>query len=638
MIDLKNNFVLIGIGIFFIILISFIISTLYKSNSKEGFNTLPSNAIPFRFVRISKDIYSNIDYNSVDDLLEISRIALIDNNNKRYTNPAMRFFSNSSSSYGEVTSINIEDNQPASDKFFASSRGFVVLDFGKELNALDFSRLEITTGNHTDNNVKSRINGVTVMLLNKEGKPLNSGVPLIYNRTTNSPTVTLSMNPNSAQFFAIESACDPAKSGSCALQLSELRVITSNSLDSSNTVNSALNRPHIMSQALNGTFSSNNALDGNLTNMSHTQDNGGMFLVDLGHTISIADIDRVEIYNRYSGSEQNVMRQEGQKNSFVNLVKGSNVDNTYQSIPASDLTYLFYRQKPEINQIIVSSKNNSTSLNLSELAVYTDDNTRLVPGMSGVNVTYESLGGIFDNNYAVPNTYDGKINTKYHTAGGNQNPKLKITFPPRRDIKRIVFDNRDECCNDRVSDGGSIVISGSTGFSAEYKFGNTGSANADRFNYSFDLLNGRGRILVDLPVNNQKFLVKDPHKNKCIDDRGATSGGQQLYVVGCDPNNVNQQWTYDHRTGLIKNANKNLCWDDGGWSDANKNSGNPKATTRPCDPNNKNQQWRYSTRTRQFYNPNKTDQCLDDSNDGISMYLYDCIMNNTNQRFDIVNI
>ena len=112
-----------------------------------------------------------------------------------------------------------------------------------------------------------------------------------------------------------------------------------------------------------------------------------------------------------------------------------------------------------------------------------------------------------------------------------------------------------------------------------------------------------------MPVNNQAFLVKDPHKNKCVDDRAATAGGQQLYTTTCSATNRNQQWTYDYSTGLIKNANKNLCWDDGGWTVANKNSGNPKMTTQPCDPNNKNQQWVYNTRTRQFYNPNKTNQC-----------------------------
>lgn len=635
MMDFKNNYVLFILGLLAVLVISFI---LYKSKSKEGFNTLPANAIPFRFLRIAKDIYPNINYNTLDDSLELRSIALFNNSNQRYSDPAMKIVANSDPHYGTVNSIVIRDGQQTPPEFFASQRGFVILDFGKELNALDFSRLEITAGNSQDNNTKSRINGVTVMLLDKDGKPLNNGVPLVYNRTTNSPTVTLSMNPNSAQFFAIESACNPAKAGSCSLHFSELRVMSSNPLAPSNPTNLALNRPHIMSQQLD-IFSSNNGIDDNLKNMAHTQENGGIFLVDLGHTINIADIDNVQIYNRFEGSEQNVMRQEGQKVSFVNLVRGSNVDNTFQVMPASDLTYLFYRQKPEINKVVVSSKNNSTALNLSELAIYTDDNTRLVPGMPNVNVTYNSLGGIFDNNYAVPNSHDGKINTAYHTAGGNQNPKLEITFPQRRDIRRIVFDHRSDCCNDRVSNGGSIVISGPTGWSADYKFGNvSGNANADRFNYSFDLLNGREVRVVDLPVNNQKFLVKDPHKNKCIDDRAATTGGQQLYVVGCDPNNRNQQWTYDHSTGLIKNANKNLCWDDGGWSVGNKNSGNPKMTTQPCDPNNKNQQWRYSTRTRQFYNPNKTDQCIDDSTDGNSMYLWDCIMNNVNQLFDIVRI
>jgi hypothetical protein len=589
----------------------------------------------FRFVRISKDIYSNIDFETMDNKLELSRIALINKNNTRYTNTNMKFVLNSSPEYGTINSINIRDDQKSDGKFFSSERGFVVLDFGQELNSNDFSRLEITAGNLQNNQTKGRINGTTVTLLTKDGNPLNFGVPLIYNRNTNNGTVSLSMDQNSAQFYAVESACNPAKSGSCYLQLSELRVMNT----ASPNTNIALNRPHIMTQSLDNNFYfSEKAVDNILTNMAHTTQNGGIFIVDLGYDRNISDIDRVEIYNRFEGNDQWMMRQEGQKNSFVNLVKGSNVDNTYQVIPASDLTYLFYRQKPEINQIIVSSRNDSTALNLSELAIYTDDNTRLVPGMTGVSVTYESLGGIFDNNFAVPNIYDGKINTKYHTAAGNKNTKLKITFPPRRDIKRIVFDHRDECCNDRVSNGGSIVISGATGFSAEYKFGNIWTKpNDDRFNYSFDLLNGRDIRAVDLPVNNQKFLVKDPHKNKCVDDRSATTGGQQLYVFGCDTNNRNQQWTYDHSTGLIKNVNKNLCWDDGGWTGANKNSGNPKMTTQPCDPNNQNQIWRYSTRTRQFYNPNKQDQCID-SGDGNSMHLWECNMNNVNQRFDIVRI
>jgi len=587
----------------------------------------------FRFVRISKDLYSNIDFETMDNKLELSRVALINKNGTRYTNPNMTFVLNSSPEYGTINSINIRDNQTSDGTFFSSERGFVVLDFGQELNSNDFSRLEITAGNLQNNQTKGRINGTTVTLLNKDGVPLNFGVPLIYNRTTNNGTVSLSMDQNSAQFYAVESACNPSKAGNCALQISELKVMNT----ASPSVNLALNKPILMTQKLDN-FISSNAVDNNNKNMAHTQQNGGMFIVDLGADVNLSQIDRVELYNRFESDDAEIMRQEGVKVSFVNLVSGSNLDGTYQTIPAADLTYLFYRMpKPAINEIIISSKSSSAALNLSELAIYADDDTRLLPGGNS-GVIYESLGGIFDANFAVTNTYDGRIDTRYHTQAGNTNTKLKITFGARQDIKRVVFDNRHECCNDRVSGGGSITLKGPTGTNFIYEFGNKWNApTSDRFTYSVDLLNGRNVRIADLPVNNQAFLVRDPHKNKCVDDRNATAGGQQLYTTTCSATNRNQQWTYDYSTGLIKNANKNLCWDDGGWTVANKNSGNPKMTTQPCDPNNKNQQWVYNTRTRQFYNPNKTNQCADDS-DGNSMHLWDCVLNNSNQRFDIQKI
>ena len=463
----------------------------------------------FRFVKISKDIYSNIDFETMDNKLELSRIALINKNNTRYTNPNMKFVLNSSPEYGTINSINIRDDQASDGKFFSSERGFVVLDFGQELNSNDFSRLEITAGNLQDNNTKGRINGTTVTLLNKDGVPLNFGVPLIYNKTTKNGTVSLSMDQNSAQFYAVESACNPSKAGNCALQISELKVMNT----ASPSVNIALSKPSLMTQRQNGIPA--NVLDNDNKNMVITQDNGGMFIVDLGADINLAQIDRVEFYNRFTSDDMEMMRQEGVKVSFVNLVSGSNLDRTYQIIPSSDLTYLFYRMpKPEINEIVISSKSSSSPLNLSELAIYTDDNTRLLPGGNS-GVIYESLGGIFDANYAVANSYDGKITTAFHTAGGNTNTKLKITFPPRRDIKRVVFDNRSDCCNDRVYGGGSITFKGPTGAIFTYEFGiRETSPIQDRFTYSVDFLDGRDIRIPDLPVNNQKFLVKNIIKNK----------------------------------------------------------------------------------------------------------------------------
>jgi hypothetical protein len=599
----------------------------------------------FRFVRISKDLYSNIDFETMDNKLELSRIALINKNNTRYNHPNMKFVLNSSPEYGTVNSINIRDDQKSDGKFFSSERGFVVLDFGQELNSNDFSRLEVTAGNLQDNNTKGRINGTTVTLLTNDGNPLNFGVPLIYNRKTNNGTVSLSMYQNAAQFYAVESACNPSKGSNCILQISGLKVMNT----SSPSINLALDKPHLMTTAFekhSGFYTSDKAVDDKNKNMAITQENGGMFLVDLGPDVNLAQIDRVEFYNRFASSDADVMRQEGVKVSFVNLVSGSNVDRTYQIIPAADLTFLFYQTKPAIKEIVVSAKPGAEAFHLSELAIYTDNNDRLIPDGTK-KVTYENPGGIWDGNYVLANAYDGKITTTYHTAAGNTNRNIKITFDsPRQDIKRVVFDNRsDERWNNRFfgtidTQGGTIAFNGPTGKNLIYEFGRTETNPVkDRFTYSVDFLDGRDIRIADLPVNKQKFLVKDPHKNKCVDDRGATDAdrGKQLYTYECKTTNNNQQWTYDYSTGLIKNANKNLCWDDGGWTSANRNTGGPKMTTQPCDANNTNQQWMYNTRTRQFYNPNKTNQCVDDG-DGNSMYLWDCTLNNGNQRFDIQKI
>lgn len=588
----------------------------------------PPTGVKFRYIRIAKDIKQWINYNTIDDLLEISKIALINKDNTRYNHNDMKFVASSVAVYGNISDIDIRGN--TSNKFFASKQGKIILDLGQEVDSINFSKLDITTGNVADNNTKSRINGVTVLLIDKYGKPINNGVPLIYNRTTNSPTVSLSMDLNSAQFLGLVAPCNPSKAGNCMLGFSELQVFNSSNQ------NIALTRPHLMTKSLpsvNASFSSLYAVDGDLTNIAHSDNNmGGMFVVDLGFDTNISSIDHVTLYNRFEGSDDEMMRQEGMNISFINLVKGTNIDNTYQVIPASDVTTLFYKlPKPEINEILISSRSVSTALNLSELAIYTDDNNRLV---QDANVNFQSLGGRWDANFDVANVYDGNINTTFHTQSGNTNPVLKITFPARKDIKRIVFDNRKDCCRDRVSNGGKIDVKGPSGFNFTYKFGNLWlQPTADRFTYSIDFLNGRN-IIRDFPINNQKFLVKDIIKNKCVDDRGATTGGQQLYVTTCSNTNINQQWTYDEKTGLIKNANKNLCWDDGG----STASGTLRATTQPCDPNNKNQQWAYSTRTRQFYNPNKFgNMCLDDT-DGSFMHLFTCDLSNVNQRFDIVKL
>ena len=141
-------------------------------------------------------------------------------------------------------------------------------------------------------------------------------------------------------------------------------------------------------------------------------------------------------------------------------------------------------------------------------------------------------------------------------------------------------------------------------------------------------------ILVNAQTWPSKFLIKALHKNNlCVDDYGF-----EVKLNTCDPNNPNQQWTYDANTKLIKNANKNKCLDDGGAT----YGGQTKFAIWDCQSTNQNQLFTYDSFTKMFKNSVKNNLCMDDAGattpGSARMHVWGCDANNGNQKFDIVSL
>jgi hypothetical protein len=90
-----------------------------------------------------------------------------------------------------------------------------------------------------------------------------------------------------------------------------------------------------------------------------------------------------------------------------------------------------------------------------------------------------------------------------------------------------------------------------------------------------------------------------------LDDGGATEAGKSEFIkYQCDKTNKNQQFSYDTKSQLLRNINKNgLCLDSNGVNTWLWN----------CDQGNKNQTWTVNGDSRgvKLTNVNKPGMCLE---------------------------
>lgn len=158
-------------------------------------------------------------------------------------------------------------------------------------------------------------------------------------------------------------------------------------------------------------------------------------------------------------------------------------------------------------------------------------------------------------------------------------------------VNIIINDYYNNCNNKSLQqlclDDGNSTGSGTT-------FVNLSNCNMDNINQVFTYESNTG-------------LIRNRKKpNLCIDDGGGlTAGSTELRLVSCDANNINQQFDYNQDTKLIKNRTKNLCIDDKGASNAGE-----KIWTHICDPNNKNQQFEIDNITGLIRSTNKFNDIL----------------------------
>ena len=145
------------------------------------------------------------------------------------------------------------------------------------------------------------------------------------------------------------------------------------------------------------------------------------------------------------------------------------------------------------------------------------------------------------------------------------------------------------------------------------------------------------------PIN--KFLIQyRGNTNYCIDDNGINSestGNLKSYT--CDPNNNNQQFTYDPTTMLLSNPNKkNLCIDDNDTINVNKDNNLSSKTCIKKD--NYNQAFIYNQDSNQIMSANKYGLCVDSksavNDNGVKLYLNNCGGNGsvTNQGFNLLDV
>merc|ERR1712072_927229 len=100
--------------------------------------------------------------------------------------------------------------------------------------------------------------------------------------------------------------------------------------------------------------------------------------------------------------------------------------------------------------------------------------------------------------------------------------------------------------------------------------------------------------------------IKATYGNLCVDAAQRNRSGGLVHMWPCNRRNWNQQWSYNSKTGLIKNVH-GICLDA---SQRNTNGG--KVHMWGCNANNYNQQWSWNKATGQI--KNKHGLCLNTTN------------------------
>ncbi|GMF46226.1 unnamed protein product [Phytophthora fragariaefolia] len=145
---------------------------------------------------------------------------------------------------------------------------------------------------------------------------------------------------------------------------------------------------------------------------------------------------------------------------------------------------------------------------------------------------------------------------------------------------------------------------------------------------------------IDLLYSGQPIMLRVLGKGSlCVADGGGRSNGATKFVnQPCNPNSLNQIFTYDASTHQFKSVNKlGLCMDDGGgWGAAETTVHLWK-----CDPNSQNQWFVLDEDSMMLYNSAKDNLCLDDGGGitpGSTKYrLWTCDNSNPNQHFEIIS-
>ncbi len=131
-----------------------------------------------------------------------------------------------------------------------------------------------------------------------------------------------------------------------------------------------------------------------------------------------------------------------------------------------------------------------------------------------------------------------------------------------------------------------------------------------------------------------KFMLRNPNKdNLCMNKN---SDGR-FSLENCDPNDVNQHFSYDSVSMHIKN--NDMCFDDGGVTGPGQGNFYLNAN---CDTNNYNQKFKYDPNTNMFSNPYKDNLCMDDGGGQYAgatpFWQWSCDTNNQNQIFERMEI
>ncbi|KAG3034759.1 hypothetical protein PC128_g2359 [Phytophthora cactorum] len=145
-----------------------------------------------------------------------------------------------------------------------------------------------------------------------------------------------------------------------------------------------------------------------------------------------------------------------------------------------------------------------------------------------------------------------------------------------------------------------------------------------------------GAKYLDLLKSGQQVLIRSHGKNNlCLDDGGGWSSGETKFVYRpCDPQSMNQLFSYDINTREFRSVVKpGMCLDDGGgWS-----AGESTAHLWKCDAGNENQWFEFDPDTLMLHRPAKPDLCFDDGSGQENFFLWYCNIDNPNQQFEILS-